>query len=447
MADLLLKNANVIFVDDYKIKLSDILIKNGRIEEISSHITSDYAKIIDCSNQWIIPGLIDMHVHIRESFAPLFTAAGVTTVRNTSGSILELEEMMNADIAAKTPRVITSDRLIDGPPGLWGPTSPYSVNIDDVESAKREVSRQVELGAELIKVYGLLDATILKVVCDEAKKYHKEVSADLVHSSNINGLEAAEIGVKWFEHASGLLQVIHPDWSMKAESDVWEKIDWLNFDNCKIRDMCRKLLKYDANLCPTMTLYDQGYLNDKPWKPSDSIITKLEENKGLINQWKFLMQSGNIKNKIGIQNTFIKTVSKVYHDMGGTVVCGTDTPAGVNVYPGLALHRELELFVESGFTEFEALRASTIVSADAMERDDIGRIVKGAVADMIILKGNPIEEISNSRNIECIIKGGKLYRPDEIIDSVPTNDENQKNIARLIDKFKDHGFSVDQFLA
>lgn len=443
--DLLLKNVNVIFVDTSMIAIFDILIRNGRIETIAENIVSQQAEEIDCSGKWIMPGLIDMHVHIKDSFAPLFTAAGITTVRNTSGSILELEGMMNAVISAKTPRVITSDRLIDGPPGLWGPTSPYSVNINDAKSAKEEVRRQVKLGAELIKVYGLLNADTLKAVCEEAVKYNKDVSADLVNSSNINALEAAKLGVRWFEHASGILQMFYPEWSMKANDDVWNRLDWNNFDNNKIKKICTELLKYDAKLCPTITLYDQGYLDDKPWKPNNAIIDKLEENKGLINQWKFIMQSGHIKNKIGIQREFIKRVSKIYHDIGGTVVCGTDTPAGVNVYPGMALHRELELFVESGFTEFEALRASTIIPADAMKQKKIGRIIEGVIADLIILNSNPTEEISNTKDIKYIIKGGKLYTPEEIIDAVPTDEENQNNLETLISKFKENDFSVDQF--
>jgi len=292
--DLLLKNANVIFVDSSRISIFDILIRNDRIETIAKNIRTEQAEIIDCSNKWVMPGLIDMHVHIKESFAPLFTAAGITTVRNTSGSILELEGMMNAEVSAMTPRVITSDRLIDGPPGLWGPTSPYSINIDDVESDKGEVKRQVELGAELIKVYGLLDTEIMKTVCEESAKYNKDVSADLVYSSNVNALEAAKVGVKWLEHASGILQIVYPDWSMKADTDVWSRIDWNNFDNNKIKEICSELLEYDAKLCPTITLYDQGYLDDKQWKPNNAIIDKLEENTGLINQWKYIMQSGHM---------------------------------------------------------------------------------------------------------------------------------------------------------
>lgn len=443
--DILLKNANIIHVVSSTIAKGDILVADGHIKAISENIIIDNIDLVDCTDKWIIPGLIDMHVHIKDSFAPLFTAAGVTTVRNTSGSIIELEIMMKADITASTPRVITSDRLIDGPPGLWGPTSPYSVNISDLNSAKEEVRRQVSQGAELIKVYGLLEKDIMKEVCEESRRYNKDVSADLVHSTHLNALDAAEIGVSWLEHASGILQMVHPEWSMKADAEVYDNIDWINFDVHKIKEVCSQLIKHNVSLCPTITLYDQGFLDEKPWNPKGPIIERLEENLSLINQWKYIMQSGHIKNKIGIQNEFIKQVSKVYHELGGRVVCGTDTPAGVNVYPGLSLHRELELFVESGFTEFEAIRASTVIPADAIRQKKLGRIVEGAIADLVILNSNPIEEVSNTRDIKYIIKGGKQYTPSDIIDAVPTDEENLKTIDALVKKFEANGFAVDQF--
>ena len=82
-----LKNANVIHVDTERIEKRDVLIENGLIKSIQSNIMNfeSNTKIIDCENKWIIPGLIDMHVHIKEGFAHLFTAAGVTTVRNNLG--------------------------------------------------------------------------------------------------------------------------------------------------------------------------------------------------------------------------------------------------------------------------------------------------------------------------------------------------------------------------
>lgn len=442
---ILLRKANVIHVDTEIISRSDVLIDDGLIESIEPHITSyqQDAKIIDCENQWILPGLIDMHVHIKESFAPLFTAAGVTTVRNMAGSVLELEDMMNAVNSAKTPRVLSADRMIDGPPGLWGPTSPYNINTDDPEIARSEVRRQVQLGADLIKVYGWLKPNVMAAVCDEAEKANKVVSCDLIYSSQVNAVEAAKMGVGWNEHASGILQILHPKWAMQADDVVWDEIDWSNFNIEAVEPICEELLKYDVKICPTITIYDQAYLGEKPWRANNIVTDKIEENTGLINQWQYILNSGQLKKKIGIQHKLIKMVAKTYHGIGGTVVCGTDTPAGIFTYPGMALHRELELFVESGFSEFEAIKASTIISADALNRNDLGRVNVGAIADLIILNSNPIELISNSKDVSLIVKGGAIYTPQELMEAVPTEKENQKNIEMVISKFESNGLPVD----
>lgn len=444
---ILLKNANVIHVDKESTSKSDVLIESGLIKCIRPSITyfQPDTQIIDCDNKWILPGLIDMHVHIKEGFSHLFTAAGVTTVRNMAGNILELEDMMNADNSAKTPRIISADRMIDGPPGLWGPTSPYNFITDDTEKARNEVRRQVQSGADLIKVYGWLKPDVMIAVCDEASKSKIVVSCDLIYSSQVNAAEAGKAGVTWNEHASGIVQMLYPEWTMQSDETIWDSIDWINPDLKKIQEICVELLKYDVKICPTITIYDQAYLADKPWRANHIVTKKAEENIGLINQWEYISKSGQFKKKIGIQHKVIKTIAKVYHSIGGTVVCGTDTPAGVFTHPGMALHRELELFVESGFTEFDAIKAATIISADSLNRKDLGRVVEDTIADLVILNSNPIDSISNSKDIFLVVKGGAIYTPQELVEAVPSEKENRENIEKTIRKFKKYGFPVDEY--
>jgi len=164
-----------------------------------------------------------------------------------------------------------------------------------------------------------------------------------------------------------------------------------------------------------------------------------------MNQWHYIRQSGHMKNKVGIQNKIIKSIAKTYHTIGGTVVCGTDSPAGVFNYPGMALHRELELFVESGFSEFEALRAASIISADAMNKKNLGRITEGALADLVILNSNPIQAISNTKDISSVIKGGQVYTSQALLDTVPSEEENQATIEKILKKFEVNKLPVGMF--
>ncbi|RDI45553.1 amidohydrolase family protein [Falsibacillus pallidus] len=437
---IVLLNANVIDVKKGNIFKGTVYIEKGIISEINNRCLSiedfdNEITLIEAENKWVMPGLIDMHVHIKDGFAPLFTAAGITTVRNTGGNVMELDKLRSAPGDAPTPSVFSADRVIDGPPGLWGETSPWNINIEEDDAARTEVKRQVNAGADFIKVYGWLPNNIMKVVVEEAKRYGKEVSCDLIHSKEVNAIEAGALGIRWNEHASGIIQAMYPEWSMSAKQDIWNEIIWQKPDYEKIKAVCSELIQYGVVICPTMTLFDQmAHLHDY-WKPENDVIEKIYENTSLINQWKGLAQYEAALTQMGIQAKINKEIAKAYFDMGGTVVAGTDTPAGVWTFPGMALHKELELFVEAGFSELDAIRAATCVAAEAMNQSDIGHIEVGRAADLVILNSNPLDNIQNTKDIDFIIKGGKVYTQKEIFESIPTEADNQQNLEEFIERF------------
>ena len=436
----LLKGGYVINVENGLVSQQDILLIEDKIVQIDNEIDISHAmEVVDCKGKWLIPGLIDMHVHIKMGYAPIFTAAGITTVRNTAGSVIELQNMMVAENTAHTPRVITADRLIDGPPGLWGDTSPYNLNTDDEQEAIQEVERQVAIGAEFIKVYGLLNKNVMAAVAEEAAKYNKVVSCDLIHSSKVNAIDAATMGIKWNEHASGIIQAMYPQWSMGATGYVWSGINWDEPDEELIHEVCQTLLENQVKLCPTMIIYDQADRLENYWTTTNLVMNKIYENDGLIDQWERVSKYTNGLKSLGKQHKINKKIAQVYHDMGGIVVTGTDTPAGIYTFPGMALHRELELFVESGISEIDTLRAATLVAASSMEREDIGSISIGKLADIVILNANPLEDIRNTQNIAYVFKGGKQFIQEQLLETVPTNDEIKQQIDELVMKFTECG--------
>ncbi|WP_404431428.1 amidohydrolase family protein [Sutcliffiella horikoshii] len=435
---VLLKDANVLDVDRGAFYQASILMKDGMIADIfTENAPYEVSEVIDAKEKWVIPGLIDMHVHIKESFAPIFVAGGITSVRNTGGNVLELKGLMTAPEDSMTPRVFSADRVIDGPPGLWGETSPWNINVENSEVVIGEVKRQVEAGADFIKVYGWLSHDLMEKVVQEASRYNKEVSCDLIHSTEVNALDATEIGVKWNEHASGIIQAMYPNWSMKAEKSIWDEVDWTIPDLEKITAVCAQLLTHGVTVCPTMVLFDQMNRLKDHWNPDHELVKKVYENKSLIGQWSRLSQYEEALKQMGIQSALNKAIAKVYFDLGGTVVAGTDTPAGVWTYPGMALHRELELFVEAGFSELDAIRAATSVAARSIKRDDLGVIKAGAKADMILLSNNPLEDIKNTREIELVIKGGKVMTQAEILSSVPSEEESLRLMEEFVNSFEE----------
>ncbi|PKR76697.1 imidazolonepropionase [Halalkalibacillus sediminis] len=432
----LIKNAKVLDLENENFVEASIEVEGGRIVELHNP-DFEFPHVVDFKGKYVIPGLIDMHVHIKDGHAPYFLAAGVTTVRNTGGNVCELKGLINAPTEAPTPRVYSADRMIDGPPGLWGATSPWNMNTTDPEIARKEVRRQAEAGANLIKVYGLLPSHVMNQVVDEANKLGLEVSCDLIHSSDVNAVEAARIGVTWNEHASGVIQAMYSEWTMGADDSVWENVPFDVPDEEKIREVCQVWLDHGVKLCPTMVLFDQMDRQRNVWKADDFLTSEIEKEEQLMAQWKAISQHEKALKRLGIQSKMNRTIARVYKEMGGVVVAGTDTPAGIYSWPGLALHRELELFVRSGFTEIEALRAATSIASESIGLSDLGDIRAGKIADLVILDKNPLEDIRHTKEIHWVIKGGKILTQKEILENLPDQGSIMANLHRFIDEFHD----------
>lgn len=436
----LLKDATIIDVENERTFKGSIEIDNGIIKNIfmeESMLPTELKTIIG-EGKYIIPGLIDMHCHIKDNFAVQFVASGVTTVRNTAGNVLQLKKLIESPIDAPTPRVYSADRMIDGPPGLWGPTSIANFVTDNPEEGKREVIRQKKAGAKFIKIYGLISKEVMKAVVTEADKQGLEVSCDLIHASQVNALDAAKVGVKWFEHASGFIQTLYPNWNTSADQEAWEQVNWDYPDKEEIKELCKEMLKYNVKLCPTLVILDQINLWPNYWHPGNAVANSFGEADGLIDHWMTMGKKyeNELKKQLGSQLEFVKEIAKTYADLGGTVVTGTDTPAGVWTLPGMSLHRELDLFVEIGFTEMEALQAATIKAADSIKLQDIGSIREGKIADLVILNENPLENIQHTKDIDKIIKGGRIYTQGEILEKIPSKEYLDKEDNKFMTEFE-----------
>lgn len=440
MKNLLIKNGTIIDVEKGVSFVGAIEVEGNKIKRIlknGEELPHD-VETVDATGKYIIPGLIDMHCHINEVFAPHFVASGVTTIRNTAGNVKLLKDLIEKPANAPTPRVYASDRMIDGTPGQWGPTSYGNFVTDNPEDARREVRRQVEVGAKFIKLYGWIKKEVMEAAVDEAKKYGLELSIDLINSKNLTILDAAKAGVTWIEHASGFAQEMFKGWSPMVNQAEWKHIDWENPDPEKVKEICEELLKYNVKLCPTIVLDDQAMSFPNYWSPKNKIIQSAENISFISDYWKsHVEQIDSIKENYAVLNNLTKLIAKTYYDLGGTVVAGTDTPAFLYTYPGMALHRELEIFVEIGFTNAEALQAATINAAKAINLDEVGSIEEGKYADIVILNGNPLDNISHTQDIDLIVKGGKVYNQDEILSHVPSEEEVNKKMQALMESWEE----------
>ena len=121
---------------------------------------------------------------------------------------------------------------------------------------------------------------------------------------------------------------------------------------------------------------------------------------------------------LGVRRRFVDhelTIVRKLHKAGVPFLAGTDTPAGVGVTPGISLHLELQRFVAAGFTPLEALQTATINPARFLGKlSEYGSVQSGRVADLVLLRANPLENIANTRTIGGVVADGKYWSEADI---------------------------------
>ena len=403
-----IKNVNVITMTSSNTILENatVVIANNLIESINGVIPND-ATIIDGKGKWLIPGLIDAHVHLStdgyfgqkiptqapdlafntQDIMTPFIANGVTTV-------LDLDSKMETFGQKKTiekgyaigPRIAIA-ALINGGNGQGRIANTAEEGRIMVRSAKAE-------GYDFIKVYSKLNIETYNAIIDEA---YKQGLKTIGHIPNA--------------FQGKIEQAFVPHFGMVAHAEEFSK----NSDSFSIQDATKfaKLSKgNDTWLSPTLTtmvwiakqthsidciknltslVYVHPLLQSKWLTANNYVMNATPEN------------ATNFDNMLKFHFLLVKT----FKDAGVPIVVGTD--AGVSgVVAGFSLHDELELLVQAGLTTQEALNSATLLSAQWLGIDkQIGSIETGKFADLILLEQNPLTDINNTRKIAGVFVNGK----------------------------------------
>lgn len=374
--DYALINANVLNGVDNKINTNTIVfVKAGKIEKIGKQgdvVSSNYT-VIDCEGNFLLPGMIDAHTHIDNlASAKRALESGVTTVRSASVgayqdvSLRELVKSGNLagpDMLATgvfvTPNlgetILADPRLVD----LKG-----GVNTD--EELKKLVNVNIDRGVNFIKTRGTERAGLpdtdprqqtytehqLKVIVDEAAKRNVPV---MVHAHGDEGAYAAVMaGARSIEHGTFL--------SEKTLKLMKEKGTFLVLTFITLEDLT------------------------KPGGDYDNPVLEL--------RGKFMMP-------------LAEKVFKKAHAMGIKIATGADNDYASSSTSRISL--EVAHFVRMGMSNFEAIQASTTVAAELLKIEkQTGRIAQGFEADMILVPGNPLEDINALQDVVLVMSNGQL---------------------------------------
>ena len=392
---------------------SAVVIHDGRIVEVGPRYRvklPKHAEIVDARGKYILPGLWDMHAHFEQvEWGPIYLAAGVTTVRDCGNEFEFITAVRDAVAQGHGlgPRLLLAG-IVDGS----GPLSLGVNRVDTPEQARQWVDRYHAANFQQMKIYSSVKLEELKAVADEAHKLGMTVTGHI--PEGLNAYQAIEAGQDQINHIQYITDIMHApfpaDMSRPEKMKALANIDLQSPDALKAISF---LKAHHTVVDPTMALFE--FLTATTAKPPASFepgVTKVAPE--LAEQ---LTDVGppTERSEIG-EKVFLKELGIVgaLHKAGIPIVAGTD-----QTVPGYSLHREIELYVQAGFTPMEAIQAATIVPARAMGVDkELGTVEKGKRGDVILINGNPLEDIHNTRNVEYVVTNGVMYKTADLWVSV-----------------------------
>ena len=404
-----------------------VVIKGNRIVGVtrSAKANPKAGQVVDAHGQYLIPGLWDMHTHVffghtavdgNDLILPLFLANGITGVRDMGS---DLDSVLHArdEIAAHRllgPRMVVSGPMLDGPKSHYK----AAIGITTPEDGRKAVDMLKTRGADFIKVQSGVPREAYFAIAAEAKKDGIEYEGHVPDA--IRASEAVSSGQRTFEHLIGIFEASSPDEDKYLTGKKTPGMFLETYDPAREAKIIQLLAKNQVWQCPTL-FWERGQ-----WLVDAIDYTKDPDIAYAGHSWVTTEWPGSQKSILKSLDTDPLSVRKKFvdheldivrklHTANVPFLAGTDTPAGVDVIPGISLHLELQRFVAAGFTPLEALQTATLNPAKYYHRlNDYGTIQPGRIADLVLLQANPLDNIANTRTITGVVADGRYMSQQEM---------------------------------
>jgi imidazolonepropionase-like amidohydrolase len=379
------------------------------------------ARVVDGRGKYLIPGLWDMHVHEifgawlpeDEKITPvLFVANGVTGVRDMGGDLEPLKKWRARIAEGKLlgPRMIIAGPMLDGPI----PQFPSSAPVKDAAEGRRIVDELQKNGADFIKIQSLIPRDGYFAAADEARKLGIVFAGHV--PDKVGATEASNAGQKSIEHLTGVFEGCSTveDELMAAPRGPGRGRFLSTYDPERAKALIALFLKNQTWQVPTL-YWERGEWLIEQTNSGPDPLEKYAPVAWRDRTWPMFtrdISKGWSTDPVADREKFFQEELKMVGEMnraGVPILAGTDTAAGVRVYPGFSLHDELELLVRAGLTPMEALQAATLNAGKYLDLADTGTVEKGKRADLVLLDSNPLVDIKNTRTIQSVVLAGRYF--------------------------------------
>ena len=404
-----------------------VIVDDGRIVAIATrrdaHVPAN-AQRLDGRGRFLIPGLVDMHVHMfnlsshrppNDWTFPLYVVNGVTAVREMRADAASLARVRQWRKELDEGSLVAPHMLAAG----------IAVHGSSPDDAARQVDAAQDAGADFIKVFSNVPASHWRAILAEARVRSLPVVGHV--PAGVTLLDAANAGQRSNEHlmqayeacSSVELQLLgerrdlEGD-ALEAKRDAQEARALAAFDPRICRRVAKTLAATGQVQVPTLVLANEDSMQqhlppsaDPRWR-----LLRTDEH----TRWQQFLTGYTEQDAALAKRRWpvARQIVSAMHHAGVPIMTGTDSPMP-GVYPGYALHDEMAMLVESGLTPREALRSATLLPAQFLGiAGTSGTIEVGKRADLVLLDADPTKDIRNTRRINSVLIDGRLLRRENL---------------------------------
>jgi hypothetical protein len=395
-----------------------VIVRGKRIDVVGPAATTPIptgARVLDLSGHTLIPGLVGLHEHtyfggvrrmtqMRASGPLLYLAFGVTSAM-TAGSQFPYEELnvkraVDAGVLPGPRFYITGPYLNGGPPR---PATSRIVNTPD--EVRRVIAYWAAEGATWFKFQGLVTREVLGAAIDEAHRLGARVTG---HLCSVTFTEAAALGIDALQHGfitnSDYVPGKQPDEcppeNMRAQADV-------DVNAPAVQASIRAIVADGSAVVSTLGVYEtflpgRARLDPRGLEFLDPEVRKeVQATHAALLESPFVVPPRLFRKMMEWERAFVAA--------GGLLGAGTD-PWGTGFLPGVGGLRNYEVLVEAGFEPEQAVRIMTLNGGVILGEDErLGSIAPGKLADLVVIRGNPIDAPADIYNVVTVFKDGLGY--------------------------------------
>ncbi len=406
-----------------------ILIKNGRFVDVDagSQAPDGCPTLMLDENRYLLPGLVDCHAHYnvrllnkrREEFSVMpvqYLAAGVTVTFSCGEYDPEGMMQLRHDIDRGNK---VGPHLINSGPYFGIARRPWHA---DPEQVRDEVDFWAGRGVGGFKAK-LIDPDCLAALIDQAHQHGLTVTGHLDSGfrNSVNPAHAIDMGIDRIEHFLG-------GDAMPDDQPAYATLAGITPEMPEFQAVVSQFVKTGTVFDATITAY--GYGSDDPvyehWYDESQICTPFVRQQIADRNAKRVPRP--VEQFIRIFEAKRNTIDDFFR-AGGIITLGTDHVGDGRYLPGFSAHREMHVLSSAGIPAADVLRIATINGARALGIDkDFGSIAPGKWGDLAIVRGDPLTKITHTRNVEYVVRAGKLHRTTDLLESIvgrlgPTREE------------------------